>query len=81
MTYYDYIAQQRQAMEEEQTDDSCFLTAQPEGQFVRGHWVWQIANKPALDKLFAGEWKKGAIPELWDGHAAERIIAILAEIH
>ena len=39
------------------------------------------AIKPALDKLFAGEWKKGAIPELWDGHAAERIIAILAEIH
>lgn len=36
------------------------------------------AIKPALDKLFAGEWKKGAIPELWDGHAAERIIAILA---
>ena len=39
------------------------------------------AIKPALDKLFAGEWKKGAIPELWDGHAAERIISILAEIH
>ena len=36
------------------------------------------AIKPALDKLFAGEWKKGAIPELWDGHTAERIIAILA---
>lgn len=32
------------------------------------------AIKPALDKLFAGNWKKGAIPELWDGHAAERII-------
>ena len=39
------------------------------------------AIKPALDKLFAGEWKKGAIPELWDGHAAERIISILAKIH
>ena len=38
------------------------------------------AIKPALDKLFAGEWKKGAIPELWDGHAAERIIAILADL-
>ncbi len=36
------------------------------------------AIKPALDKLFAGQWKKGAIPELWDGHAAERIIEILA---
>ncbi|MGV3461110.1 MAG: non-hydrolyzing UDP-N-acetylglucosamine 2-epimerase [Flavobacterium sp.] len=32
------------------------------------------AVKPALDKLFAGEWKKGGIPELWDGHAAERIV-------
>lgn len=36
------------------------------------------AIKPALDKLFAGQWKKGAIPELWDGHAAERIIDILS---
>jgi UDP-N-acetylglucosamine 2-epimerase (non-hydrolysing) len=36
------------------------------------------AIKPALDKLFAGEWKKGAIPELWDGHTAERIVEILA---
>ena len=35
------------------------------------------AIKPALDKLFAGEWKKGAIPELWDGHAAERIVECL----
>lgn len=38
------------------------------------------AIKPALDKLFAGEWKKGAIPELWDGHAAERIIKILSDL-
>lgn len=38
------------------------------------------AIKPALDKLFAGEWKKGAIPELWDGHAAERIVRILADL-
>ena len=38
------------------------------------------AIKPALDKLFAGEWKKGAIPELWDGHAAERIVKILADL-
>ena len=35
------------------------------------------AIKPAMDKLFAGEWKKGAIPELWDGHAAERIVECL----
>lgn len=38
------------------------------------------AIKPALDKLYAGEWKKGAIPELWDGHAAERIVEILAKL-
>ena len=38
------------------------------------------AIKPALDRLFAGEWKKGAIPELWDGHTAARIIEILADL-
>lgn len=32
------------------------------------------AISPALDKLFSGEWKKGAIPKLWDGKAAGRII-------
>ena len=35
------------------------------------------AVKPALDLLFGGQWKKGAIPPLWDGHTAERIIDIL----
>lgn len=38
------------------------------------------AIKPALDRLFAGEWKHGAIPELWDGHSAERIVSKLTEI-
>lgn len=33
--------------------------------------------KPALDTLFAGQWKKGSIPPLWDGHAAERIVEIM----
>ncbi|MEZ4854412.1 non-hydrolyzing UDP-N-acetylglucosamine 2-epimerase [Flavobacterium sp.] len=33
--------------------------------------------KPALEKLFAGNWKKGGIPELWDGHSAERIIQVI----
>ena len=37
------------------------------------------AIKPALDKLFAGEWKKGGIPEKWDGKAAERIVNILSQ--
>ena len=35
------------------------------------------AVKPALDALFAGQWQLGAIPPLWDGHAAERIVEIL----
>lgn len=38
------------------------------------------AIKPALDKLFAGEWKKGGIPELWDGKAAQRIVEHLDSI-
>jgi UDP-N-acetylglucosamine 2-epimerase (non-hydrolysing) len=36
--------------------------------------------KPALDQLFAGRWKKGGIPPLWDGHAAERIVEILCKL-
>jgi len=35
------------------------------------------AIKPALDKLFAGECKKGGIPSLWDGRTAMRIVEIL----
>jgi UDP-N-acetylglucosamine 2-epimerase (non-hydrolysing) len=35
------------------------------------------ALKPALDKLFAGQWKEGRIPELWDGRTGERIAAAL----
>ena len=32
---------------------------------------------PALDRLFAGQWKKGQVPPLWDGKTGERIVAIL----
>jgi UDP-N-acetylglucosamine 2-epimerase (non-hydrolysing) len=35
------------------------------------------ALKPALDRLFAGIWKKGSIPELWDGKAGYRIVNAL----
>jgi len=38
------------------------------------------AIKPALEKLFAGDWKKGSIPELWDGNTAKRIVSILKNL-
>jgi UDP-N-acetylglucosamine 2-epimerase (non-hydrolysing) len=38
------------------------------------------AIRPAMNKLFQGHWKKGAIPEKWDGKAASRIIDILASL-
>lgn len=38
------------------------------------------AIKPALQKLFSGSWKKGGIPELWDGKAADRIVEHLIKI-
>jgi UDP-N-acetylglucosamine 2-epimerase (non-hydrolysing) len=38
------------------------------------------AIKPALDKLFNGNWEKGTIPDLWDGKAAERIVGHIMEI-
>ena len=38
------------------------------------------AIAPAMKKLFEGKWKKGAIPELWDGKTAGRIVQILEKI-
>ncbi|RXJ52456.1 non-hydrolyzing UDP-N-acetylglucosamine 2-epimerase [Gelidibacter gilvus] len=45
-----------------------------------------VGNDPekiadAFEKLFSGDWKKGEIPELWDGHAAKRIINHLVDIY
>jgi UDP-N-acetylglucosamine 2-epimerase (non-hydrolysing) len=36
---------------------------------------------PAFDRLFCGEWKKGEIPELWDGKTGERIVTILNQLY
>jgi UDP-N-acetylglucosamine 2-epimerase (non-hydrolysing) len=33
----------------------------------------------ALDKIVSGNWKKGAIPEKWDGKTSDRIVKILLE--
>jgi len=35
---------------------------------------------PALQRLMAGQWKKGAIPPLWDGKTAERIVEQLEKL-
>lgn len=34
-----------------------------------------------LGKIVEGQWKKGGIPEFWDGHTAERIVSILYAIY
>ena len=38
------------------------------------------AIKPVLEKLVNGNWKKGAIPNKWDGNAAKRIVAQLLKL-
>ena len=39
------------------------------------------AIAPAMSKLFSGEWKKGSIPEKWDGKTAERIVSVLTNLN
>ena len=36
--------------------------------------------KSALNKLFLGQWKEGAIPEKWDGNTGERIVSVLEKL-
>lgn len=38
------------------------------------------AIRPALEKLFSGKWKKGTIPEKWDGFASNRIVEQLLRL-
>jgi len=38
------------------------------------------AIAPAMKKLLSGQWKKGSIPPLWDGHTSERIIGIICKL-
>jgi UDP-N-acetylglucosamine 2-epimerase (non-hydrolysing) len=38
------------------------------------------AIRPAMEMLFAGNWKKGSIPVMWDGKTAERIVSILTKL-
>jgi UDP-N-acetylglucosamine 2-epimerase (non-hydrolysing) len=38
------------------------------------------AIKPAMEKLFSGEWKTGSQIPLWDGKTAERIVSHLLQI-
>lgn len=35
------------------------------------------AIKPAMQRLFEGKWKRGGVPEMWDGRASERIVDVL----
>ncbi len=37
--------------------------------------------KPALEMLFNGKWKKGTIPDLWDGRTADRIVKHIMDIY
>jgi UDP-N-acetylglucosamine 2-epimerase (non-hydrolysing) len=38
------------------------------------------ALKPVMERLFSGNWKKGSIPMLWDGKAAERIVEVISKL-
>lgn len=38
------------------------------------------AIAPFMKKLFNGEWKKGSIPELWDGKTSKRIVEAIMKL-
>lgn len=35
---------------------------------------------PVMERLFLGNWKKSAIPPLWDGHTGKRIVEVLESV-
>jgi UDP-N-acetylglucosamine 2-epimerase (non-hydrolysing) len=37
--------------------------------------------KNNMNKIVSGQWKKGTIPELWDGKTSERILSILVKLY
>ena len=47
-----------------------------EGEDGTEGWIGTDAGRrgPALQRLFLGGWKRGGIPEKWDGKAGERIV-------
>lgn len=38
------------------------------------------AIKPAMELLFSGSWKKGKVPELWDGKTAKRLVNVMLKL-
>jgi len=36
--------------------------------------------KPVLNRLMAGDWKKGSIPQKWDGNTSVRIIEVILKL-
>ena len=34
-----------------------------------------------LEQVVSGQWKKGAIPDYWDGKTSERIVARLQQLY
>lgn len=40
-----------------------------------------LSLAPYLEMVSIGNWKKGRVPELWDGHTSERIVGTLLRIY